>query len=264
MKIRDVIDPNKRLPESSIVWYFVALGLMIVAIWLCFSAKWQTDGFVAAVYDDSGSLSKASMLTNSNKLSIAPHVTSLVWAMLIYGALLVRRCVRNFINLPTFLLVVCNIIFMASLIESFLPAQSICILKCLRWEVFCVNPQTLLISAVLLSWVGMRALSGVSILILGIAFLSRAQEINVDLGLHGAFYVLSGFLSIMVQIKLPYMVPEGGWRATLLQDFGVIQAQAVANVNAMSQQLGAIASGATSVTKGVVRKSIPKVVCDET
>ena len=241
MKIPDVINPNKGLSESSLLWYFVSLCLMGIAIAICFSAGWQDDGSVAPIYKQ-GQLTGIKIISDSNKFSIAPQVTSIVWAIIIYGALLARRYVRNFTNLPSFILVVCNIIFTASLIESFLPAQSVCLLKCLRWEAVTVNPQVLLIAAVLLSWIGMRSLSGAAIIVLGVAFLSRAQEMNVSLGLYGTFYVLSGFLSLMVQSKLPYMVPEGGWRMTLLQDFGVIQGIAAANVGALTQRVSEGAS----------------------
>ncbi len=220
MKIPSLLDPNRRLAEGNILWYLLAVGLMATALVLCFTARWQTDGFVQAIYEN-GIPARVETVREANTLSIAPRTTSILWALLIYGALLARRYVRSFTNLPTFLLVALNIVFMASLIESFLPAQTVTLLKVFQWDALTLSPQTLLICAVLLVWLGMRSLSGIVFILLGVAFLSRAQELNMNLGLYGSFYLLSGFLSLLVQLKLPSMRPEKAFSLSLLQDFGV-------------------------------------------
>ena len=219
MRVPSVLDPNRRLAEGNILWYLLAVALMTTALVLCFTACWQTDGFVQAIYEN-GAPARVETVRPANTLSIAPRTTSILWALLIYGALLARRYVRSFTNLPTFVLVALNIVFMASLIESFLPAQSVTLLKVFQWDALTLSPQALLICAVLLVWLGMRALSGIVFILLGIAFLSRAHDLNVNLGLYGSFYILSGFLSLLVQLRLPSMRPEGGLSLSLLQDFG--------------------------------------------
>lgn len=246
-----LFDPNAKLPANSIVWYFLALVLMAVSLVIGICEFWQTDGFVKAIYDGNGKLINMTPPIHVNDFSTAPKTISVVWAIIIYVALLVRRYVRNFQNPATLILVAANIVFVASLIESFLPAQSISLLTLFGKDLIKFNPQNLLIAAVLLSWIGMRSLSGVSILILGWAFLARAQDMNQSLGMWGLFYVLCGFLSLMIQAKLPYMIPEGGWMAAFLQDFGVVRIAAERNVAELKSQVQTAAGVVASVASGM-------------
>ena len=85
---------------------------------------------------------------------------------------------------------------------------------------------------------------------LGWAFLARAQDMNQSLGMWGAFYVLCGFLSLMIQAKLPYMIPEGGWGMALLQDFGAIRIAAARNVAELQSHVQTAAVVAASVASG--------------
>ena len=254
MKMSSLLDPNKELAKSSIVWYWVALTLIGISLFICFTENWQTGGFTEAIYDGAGNLTSRNEVSAARTLSIVPQLTSIVWAILIYGALIARRYVRNVSNLMTLLLVSANILFIGSLIESFVPAQSICLFKIFKWEVINIKPQSFLISAVLFAWIGMRALSGAAIVVIGVAFLSRAQDLNIALGLYGTFYVFCGFLSLMVQLKLPYMMPEGGWYMSLLQDFGTIKQVAATNVKALGE---AVADAGAVTAKSVAKIAAP-------
>lgn len=260
MKIPKLLNPNQELPSTHILWYVVAFCLMVVSLVLCYRADWNPD-WLPVVYGSDG----LPTARPQKDVSIAPQVTSILWAIIIYGALLARRVVRGFSNLTTMLLVVLNIVFVASLIESFVPAQSICLFSFLGWELLKVNPQQLLMAAVALSWIGMRALSGVSIVVLGIAFISRSMELNV-LGIYGTFYVLCGFLSLIVQMKLPYMMPEGGWIANLRQDFGMLQLEARKNVGELQKDVAAVAKRtadvATAVATGGVVSDVSAILPD--
>ena len=258
MRMLKILDPNERLPITSVIWYILAVGLMGVSICIALSANWQTDGLIESVYDSDNVIKEGTTVTPANGMSILPQTTSIMWATMIYGALLARRYIRNVANIPTLILVAVNIFFMASLIESFVPAQSICLLKCMKCELVTINPQTLLISAVLLTWIGMRALSGISIIVLGIAFISRVQDLNVSLGMYGGFFLLCGFLSLLIQAKLPYMVPECGWCASLLQDFAAIRIAAQGNVAALET-----VELASTITEVGVKKAPTVIRVDE-
>ena len=246
------LDPNKELPRTSVVWYLLALALMAVAVYVCYSADWQSDGFYKVVYEG-GKITKVVEETPANSFSIAPQLTSIVWAVLIYGALLVRKYVRNVANIPVLLLVLLDVVFIASLIESFLPAQSVCLFKFFKVEVLTVNPQMILVFALLVAWLGMRAISGFAIILLLIAFLSRSQELNVSLGMYGTAYALCGIFSLVIQCKLPSMVPEIGLWNSLKQDFGrgvsYIGNEARQNILAVGD---AVASGVKMSTTAAV------------
>lgn len=189
-----------------------------------------------------------------------PHMLSCIWALLIYGALIVRRYVRNVSNLPTLLLVFANLLFIASLIEAFLPAKSICLFSFLTVECLSINPQTLLISAVLFAWIGMRALSGAAILAVVIAFLSHIAEVDARLGWYGTFYVLCGFLSLLVQAKLPYMKPEGGLYMALVTDFGIVGRAATTNVKAFGETVAEVRTAAAkAAAKAAATAAVPLI-----
>lgn len=256
-RIVQYLDPNKELSKTSVVWYLLALCLMGISVYLCYSAGWQSDGFVSVVYED-GNITKAVAEVPANRFSIAPQVTSIVWATLIYGAMLVRKYVRSVKNIPVLLLVLLNVVFIASLIESFLPAQSVCLFKFFKCEVLNLNPQMLLVFVVLMTWLGMRAISGFAIILLLLAFLSRSQDLNASLGMHGAAYALCGAFSLIIQCKLPYMVPESGLWNSLKQDFGrgvsYIGNEARQNIsatgNAVASGVKMVATAATAYATG--------------
>ena len=258
MKLPKILDPNAEMPANNILWYFLALFLMGGSILVCLTGVWQTDGFVTAMYKN-GKIIRVADSSPANDFSIVPSTISVVWSIIIYVALLARRYVRNVSNLPTLILVAANIFFAASLIESFLPAQSISLLRMFGTDLLTLNPQTLLIAVVLLSWIGMRSLSGLSILILGLVFLARAQDINQSLGMWGSLYVLCGFLSLMIQLKLPYMIPEGGLVAALLQDFGAIRIAAARNVAELQSD---VQTAAAVVAASVASGTPPSVQLD--
>lgn len=225
------LHPSKELPKESGIWTIIAIALMGFALWVVFTAKWQTEGFFQAGYKD-GKLVEVIEVFKACRFGIAPNVTAVICAIFIYGALLARRYIRPASNLYALLLVAMNVVFVASLVESFLPAKSVCLFRMLGWEVLTFSPLKLLVFVILLSWLGMRALSGFSIILLILAFWSRTQELDVTLGFWGSAYLLCGFLSFVVQCRLPYMVPDGGLGAAFLQDFGWVRAQVQQNLKA--------------------------------
>lgn len=242
-------DPNKEMSKTSIVWYLIAVVLMSIAVIISMFPMWQTDGIVQVIYNGNVELAEFKVLEKPNPFSITPKATTMVWALAIYGAMLARKYCKEISNLPMLLLVVLNIFFTASLIESFLPEQSVCLLKIFRVEMINVNPRTILIIAILVGWLGMRSLSGGAILLLVIAFLSRAQELNCSLGMYGTFYIFCGFMSLIIQTRLPYMVSRDGWRASLMQDFCGITNAAKANVK---ESVSAAKKGASMATKAAM------------
>ena len=253
LKISEMINPNRRLSANSIVWYLLALVLMLIAIAICLSEDWQTEGVSNILYDNNNVPTGTDIVSPPIRFSMRPHTTSIIWACAFYISLLIRRVVCNFSNPCTFVLLVVNIFFAASLIEAFIPAQEIHLFAdaILGWKGIPINPQQLLMVALLFNFIGMRALSGLFIIVLGIAFISRVHDVNINLGMHGSLYVLCGFLSLMIQAKLPYMIPEGGWGMALLQDFGAIRIAAARNVAELQSHVQTAAVVAASVASGM-------------
>ena len=87
------LHPTKELSKESALWTVVAIILMGFALWVVFTANWQTEGFYKAGYKG-GKLVEAIEVFKACRFSIVPHVTSILCAILIYGALLMRRYIR--------------------------------------------------------------------------------------------------------------------------------------------------------------------------
>lgn len=249
--IERCFNPNISLSKKSGIWFVLALGLVGVALYVAFSANWQNGGEIRPIYQG-GVFKGTQVVRHPVLLEICPDLITIVWAFVIYLSLVAKRYISEIVNPMALLLVGCDIFLVASLIRSFLPAESI--------ELFCflgfkqlavtVNPQHLLLGVVVFSWISMRTISGFGIVVLLLAFISRMDQLNLDLGMWGVVYISCGFLSLLIQGMLPCMRPQGGYKAAFLQDLGWATAQvlddAKQNLGAVAQTTqSAVAAGAT-------------------
>jgi len=134
----------------------------------------------------------------------------------------VKGYIRNISNIPTLVLAACDVALLASLIRSFLPAESVelfCFLGIKKLSV-AVSPQKLLIGVVLFSWLSMRTISGLGIIVLFLAFMSRISQLNLEMGVYGVVYIMCGFFSLLIQSSLPYVRPEEGYWLAFMRDMG--------------------------------------------
>ena len=69
------LHPTKELSKESALWTVVAIILMGFALWVVFTANWQTEGFYKAGYKG-GKLVEAIEVLKACRFSIVPHVTS--------------------------------------------------------------------------------------------------------------------------------------------------------------------------------------------
>ena len=130
----------------------------------------------------------------------------------------------------------------------------------LGWEVLTFSPLKLLVFVILLSWLGMRALSGFSIILLLFAFWSRTQELDVTLGFWGGAFLVCGIFSFVIQCcKLPYMVPDGGLREAFSQDFGWTKNQIRKNMVAAVEATGNVAAAAATIAAPAVASRVKGV-----
>lgn len=223
MKLRDVFNPNYEIRKDSRVWFFVAFLLMVLALCIAYSGVWNHGEVTMPVFDGTGTFKCDRAIRKAFHLSVAPSFSSVFWAVLIYSAAIVRKCVGRITNLPVLVLWGCNLLFIASLIEAFLPSESIKLFSFFGWtpDWATIRPQALLIITVLVSWLGVRALGGIAIMILMLAFLSRITDLN-GTGVWGVLYLLGGVGSFFVQRNLSYMIPAGGRWNAFLNDLGVV------------------------------------------
>lgn len=211
------LNPNATLPMESRVWPIVALLFIVFALVVACVAPWQTEGFVRAEYKD-GRLIGMIEVVKACRFSVVPHLAAVFFAFLICFAI-GFRCSLEIRNLWTLFFLFFDWWFVASLIESFLPAQSVCLFEVLGLKVLSVSPMMLVIIAILMSWLGIRALSGASIILFMFAFWARVHELDVAMGFWGVAYFGCGVMSLVLQCKLPCMIPHGGLWSVFLQDF---------------------------------------------
>ena len=217
----DFFNPNKKLSVSSCVWYILALLLVVAAVAICFCESWQNGGEVIPIYKG-GVFAGTRTVRAPVLLEICPDMLTIIWALVIYTGFVVKKYVQFPSNIWTVVMALCDVLLLASLIRSFLPADSV--------ELFCflgikslavtVKPQWLLVGVILFSWLSMRSISGFGLIILFVAFVSRMNQLNLDMGLYGVVYVLCGFFSLLIQSFLPTIGPEEGYRRMFLSDVG--------------------------------------------
>ena len=125
-------------------------------------------------------------------VSINPSLVSTSIAILLILPHYIRS--RAKISFYCLMMFSMNIIFFASVISVFVSGAP--------WKIpfISVSSQTLLFGIVLLSWIGMRSLSGLLWLVLFSLFVFRITEINVAMGQAGVAYVITATLSIICQI----------------------------------------------------------------
>lgn len=253
------LHPNRELSKESAIWTIIAIALMAFALWVVFTANWQTEGFYRAGYKD-GKLTEIVEVFKACRFSIVPHMMSTLCAVFIFGALWVRNYGLKLGNLYALVLLMADVLFIASLVESFLPAKEVCLFRMLGCDVLAFSPLKLLFFVILLGWLGMRTLSGFSIILLIFAFWSRTIELDV-MDFWGVAYLLCGVFSFVVQFcKLPYIVPDGGFTASLRRDFWGVKTQVHQNLMASVEATEKVAVAAAAVAAPAVGSALKKTI----
>ena len=139
-------------------------------------------------------------------INIHPNLLSTLCAVLFYASLIIRyegvfRAKNLFEALVSILRTFLNCWVLSSLVSiSLFPASNST--GNLTIIGFLNNPQsTLLIIALLLSWLGMKAIAGFSWVLFIVAAWRHVLEINSSMGMLGAVFILTLALSLFLQIK---------------------------------------------------------------
>jgi len=127
--------------------------------------------------------------------SITPSFISSVAGIFLYLSIVVRGRIKIFSNAYETVVVVLNVLFCASFLEMFFPKEP--------WKIPFINisSQSLLLMAIVLSWIGMRTLTGFIWIGLFLMALSRIVGLNMALGIWGVVYIMSAFVSIGLQLN---------------------------------------------------------------
>ena len=149
-------------------------------------------------------------------VDISPGFSSMLFSCAVFFVLVLRQTFRIPYSRKTdYLIVVLDLLFIASFVSALLSKNEIPGLG--------VSPQSLLIGAFLFSVFGLRSLSGWAIVVVLLFSLGSVCDVTVCMGVFGAVYVLSGFLSLMIQVfKLNYC-SIGLSTDSILNDFRGVQ-----------------------------------------
>ena len=127
---------------------------------------------------------------------IHPDVITTMYAVFMYSSLLVRGIVdidlkteKTPILVMRIVLLSLNVLFIASFLSIFVNAKTF----------LGVSSQALFIFAIALSWLGVKSIAGYVWVLLFLLSLGNISKINEAMGLFGAIYVLSAFISIAFQ-----------------------------------------------------------------
>lgn len=173
--------------------------------------------------------------------TIRPDFLSTLFACGLYVAFVLRKVIKPFSRKTTLFLTIFDIFYLASFISMLTGGKQDAL------PVIGVSPLALLVGVVTFSFIGMRSLSGVSVLLLIMVALPRLSENNVVMDYAGALFVVCGFISLVIQARIPDMVPVGIHLNELMDEFHGVQGRVS----------GDVASGVKGIENGV--KSIVRV-----
>ena len=138
-------------------------------------------------------------------VSIRPDMISMMYAVFIYSAYVVR--IKGLKNVLESIreIVVCILVLMllASLVQIFLGTNEF---KILGKELFSFDSKMLLIVAILLSWLGVKFVSVISLGLVVVCALIKLSIVSEAMGIWGIVYVLSGFIGIILYLKTEPLV----------------------------------------------------------
>lgn len=128
---------------------------------------------------------------------LMPDMFSTLGAIGIYAGIVIRGNIETFKSPVKIILLVLNVLFIASFTKVFLSSE--------HWKLFGfldlgITSQTIFFITIAISWLGMKTIAGFSWIILFLAAIGTMTEVNTALGAAGAMYILSPFISIGMQL----------------------------------------------------------------
>lgn len=221
----------KMLKEKKLLGYIVASLLMLISIFLSFRTyNYQTNGFF-------GHFKK------TNYVTLSPTLITTIIAILIYSAIIIRNFKKYYSEIPKLVLSIINILFLAGFLSVFL-GEKVTILG--------LDTRALLFAGILMSWLGIRSITGYIWIILVLLGTTRMSEVDKAMGSMGVIYIMCAYLSIVVQIIFCKMFEID--LATLKEDLFGIQESAINDVKVAGELTKSAYKNVKSGVKYIVDK----------
>lgn len=133
------------------------------------------------------------LLDNTSIIDIKPSLLSTVFSIGLFGGFITRNINEIIENYVIFLFIFLDLIFFSGLISVFLSSKD---------NFFGFSNQALLLLVIAFMWVGMRSLTGYALALLIILSFFHISHINDAMGFDGCIYILSAFMSFLIQMYL--------------------------------------------------------------
>lgn len=133
------------------------------------------------------------LLDNTSIIDIKPSLLSTVFSIGLFGGFITRNINEIIENYVIFLFIFLDLIFFSGLISVFLSSND---------NFFGFSNQALLLLVIAFMWVGMRSLTGYALALLIILSFFHISHINDAMGFDGCIYILSAFMSFLIQMYL--------------------------------------------------------------
>lgn len=175
---------NKTLDKTEgRIWEIIAIVLMVIPV-------------VLSLQSFSRDFTTVTGGKGRQVLTIAPTMLSVIYAICLHGVLFARRIGKYFESGFSIVLNVFNILWTASFISIFISSENFNI----PFVNQPMNSQVLMLLAIVLSLISMRAIAGYIWIALAILAVFRLTAINEAMGLWGVAYILCAYISIGIQI----------------------------------------------------------------
>lgn len=173
---------------------FIAIALMLLSVFMaCKGYNYDKDGFQLFKWELGGEHSVVTLM---------PNLLSTLVAIALYSGVVIRNKFEIFQEPIKVTLCVVNILFLASLTTVFISAKP--------WSIpfFNISNYAILVVAIALSWLGMKAVSGYAWIILLITSIGQMTKVNEAMGFNGTIYILSAFISMGLQLASGFLVVD--------------------------------------------------------
>lgn len=132
--------------------------------------------------------------TEEFSTSIRPSLRSTLFGIMLITSILVRNGNKNIKGILSYLIIAFDIMFVSSFLNILCTNDP--------WPIpfLTIDNQTFLIFAILISWVGISAVSGIMWIVVFILGITELTKIESAMGFVAVVYLICAFLSILAQL----------------------------------------------------------------
>lgn len=214
------------LKEKKLLAFAVAALFMIISVALSFGTyKYTTGGFFGH-------------FKSTKEITLAPTLITTMIAILIYSAIIIRNFKKYYSDIPKLAISIINILFLAGFLSVFFTDKA---------TIFGLDTRAILVAGVLLSWLGIRTISGYIWILLVLLGTARMSDVDKAMAGWGVIYILCAYLSIIVQVVFCKMFETDF--ETFKEDLFGIKENANKDVKAASEQAKSAAEAVSKLVK---------------